>query len=75
MAPTRKEKTKTDLDHALRRCIEEREDWQAALETQPVTLSIERIKSGLDQLSDKWEHVVSANLLFVDNREYPHTPC
>ena len=74
MAPTRKEKTKTDLDHALRRCIEKREEWQAALETQSATLSIERIKSWLDQLSDKWEHVVSANLLFVDNREYGEEP-
>ena len=74
MAPTRKEKTKTDLDHALRRCIEKREEWQAALEIHSATLSIERIKSWLDQLSDKWEHVVSANLLFVDNREYGEEP-
>ena len=70
MAPTSKEKTKTDLDHALRRCIDEREDWQLALETQSAILGIASIKSGLGRLSDKWEHVVSANFLFVDSREY-----
>ena len=41
-----------------------------ALETLSATLSIERFKSGLDQLSDRWEHVATTNLLLVDNREY-----
>ena len=61
MAPTRKEKTKTDLDHALRRCIDKREELQEALEDQSATLSIEEIKSDLDELNEKWECVVTAN--------------
>ena len=69
MAPTKKERTKTDLDHALRRCIDKREELQEALEDQSATLSIERIKSDLDELSEKWECVVTANVFFVDNRE------
>ena len=48
MAPTKKEKTKIDLDHALRRCIDNREGLQDALEAQSVTLSIETINSCLD---------------------------
>ena len=65
MAPTRKEETKTDLDHALRICIDEREGWQLALETQSVTPT----QYCLDKLSEKWERVVTANLFFVDNRD------
>ena len=70
MAPTKKERTKTDLDHALRRCIDKREELQEALEDQSATLSIEEIKSDLDELNEKWECVVTADWSFVDIRVY-----
>ena len=65
-----KEKTKTDLDHALRRCINKREELQEALEDQSATLSIEEIKSDLDELNEKWECVVIADWSFVDIRSF-----
>ena len=70
MARFMKKKTKTDLDHALRRCINKREDLQEDLKDHSTTFSIEGIKSDLDELSEKWECVVTANWSFVDYRVY-----
>ena len=70
MARFMKKKTKTDLDHALRRCIDKREDMQEYLQDHSATFSIEGIKSDLDDLNEIWECVVTANWSFVDYRVY-----
>ena len=65
-----KEKTKTDLDHALRTCINKREELQEALDDHSETFSIEGIKSDLEDLNEKWECVVIADWSFANNRVY-----
>ena len=69
MAPTRKEKARTDVDHALRKCIDKREQLEEDVEEQSATFSAKVIKSNLDDLVEKWEHFVIAKLLFVDSRQ------
>ena len=69
MAPTKKEKARADLDHALYKCIDKREGIEEKFEERPETFSAVVIKANLDVLVEKWEHVVTANMLFIHSRQ------
>ena len=65
MAPTKKEKTKADLDYALHDYIDKREELEEDFESFTTGFSATVVKFALDELSEKWEYVVTAKMCFI----------
>ena len=71
MAPTKKEKTKTDLEEAVFKFKDKKEELEELLGDPPDehVPNAGLINTTLLELSDKWETVLSSFMNFVKIRE------
>ena len=69
MAPTKKEKAKADLDNVLHDSIDKREELEEDFESFTTGFSAAVVKFALDELSKKWEYVVTAKRSFIVSRQ------
>ena len=69
MAPTKKEKAKAELEYALHSCIDKREEFEENFEALTTGYSAAVVKGSLDELSEQWELVRTAQISFADSRQ------
>ena len=71
MATTKKEKAKAELENALHVCMEKREEWLLGKFEEAFTtgFSAAVVKAALDEMSERWGIVVTAQISFADSRQ------
>ena len=68
MPPTKKEKTKTDLDEAVFRFNDKKDELEEVLDDENITIA-SLVNTTMHELSDKWEIVVSSYMNFIKIRD------
>ena len=69
MATTKKEKAKAELENALYVCMDKREEFEENFEALTTGFGAAVVKAALDEMSERWGIVVTAQISFADSRQ------